>query len=158
MLAFSVGIYHTLVFIHVLAAVAWVGGAILLQVMGYRIQRANDPERLSQFGRDVEFLGLRFIMPCSIALILAAIALIWYGPYGLSVTWVKLAIVGYVITLVTGAAFLGPTSGKIGRLLQTKTADDPEVAPLLSRLLLVSRLDVGVLVLLVADMVFKPGS
>lgn len=158
MFAYSLGVYQTIVFVHVLAAVAWVGGDILLQLMGYRIQRTNDPERMGQFGRDVEYLGLRFIMPCSIVLILAAIALIWYGPYGLSATWVKLAIVGYVITLVTGAAYLGPASGKIGRLLRTKSADDPEVARLLSRLLLVSRLDLVVLILLVALMVFKPGS
>jgi uncharacterized membrane protein len=157
-LAFNLGVYHTIVFIHVLAAVAWVGGDILLQVFGVRIQRANDPERMSQFGLDVEFVGLRFIMPLSVVLILAAIALIWYGPYGLSALWVKLAIVGYLITLVTGAAVLGPTSGKIGRLLQTKAPDDPEVTSLLSRLLLVSRLDLIVLILLVADMVFKPGA
>jgi uncharacterized membrane protein len=157
MLAFNVGLYHTLVFVHVLAAVAWVGGDILLQIMGVRIQRSGDADKLGEFGREVEYLGLRFIMPCSIALILAAIAVIWYGPYGLSDTFVKIAIGGYLVTFITGAAYLGPMSGRIGKLLQDKPADDPEVAPLIKRLLLVARLDLLVLILLVADMVFKPG-
>jgi uncharacterized membrane protein len=158
MVAFNIGAYHTLVFVHVLAAVAWVGGDILLQMLGVRIQRSGDPERLGQFGRDVEYLGLRFITPSSVLLILAAIGVIWYGPYGLDDTFVKIAIGGYLVTLVTGAAYLGPTAGKLGKLLQTKPADDPEVAPVISRLLLVARLDLLVLILLVADMVYKPGS
>lgn len=158
MLAISAGAYNLVKFVHVLAAVAWVGGGIMLQVFGWRIQRANDPRRMGEFAKDIAFVGLRFIMPMSILLILAAIGLIWWGPYGLSDTWVKLAVLGYLITLATGAGYIGPTSGKIGKLLETTPADDPAVAVPLTRLILVARLDLVVLILLVADMVFKPGS
>jgi uncharacterized membrane protein len=158
LIAISAGAYNLLKFTHVLAAVAWVGGDILLQVLGRRIQKMDDPRRMGEFARDIAFVGLRFITPLTIVLILSAIGLIWFGPYGLSDAWVKLAVLGYVITLITGAAYLGPTSGKIGKLLETKPADDPAVARPLNKLILVARLDVVVLILLVADMVFKPWS
>ena len=99
LLAISPGAYNLVKFIHVMAAVAWVGGGIMLQVLGWRIQRANDPRRMGEFAKDIAFVGLRYIMPMSILLILAAIGLIWWGPYGLSDTWVRLAVIGYAITL-----------------------------------------------------------
>lgn len=56
-----------------------------------------------------------------------------------------------------GAAYLGPTAGKLGKILQEKGPGDPEYKDILGRLLSVSRIDTILLLVIVALMVLKPG-
>ena len=80
MLAFSVGVYNTLLFFHVPAAIAWVGSDIYAQVLATRALLANDPDHLGVVAKDVGELGLRLITPSSITVIVFAIALVAYSP------------------------------------------------------------------------------
>jgi hypothetical protein len=60
---------------------------------------------------------------------------------------------------VTGAFVTGPTAVKIDKMLQAGTTpDDPGVQALIDRTLRIARVDVAVLLLVVVDMVLKPGS
>ena len=95
-------------------------------------------------------------MPASIVVLLAGIAMVWYGPYSFEL-WIVLALVGIVVTSLTGALYLGPQGGKFARLAEERGVDDPEVTASRDRLIMVSRIDYAVLVLIVLDMVFKPG-
>ena len=67
-------------------------------------------------------------------------------------------LVGYASTFVTGVAFLSPQSKRIAALLDEQGADAPETQAAIQRILLIARLDVGVLLLVVADMLLKPFS
>ena len=96
-------------------------------------------------------------MPMSIVVLLAGIAMVWYGPYSFEL-WIALALVGIVATALTGSLYLGPTGGKLAKLAQEKGFDDPGVTAMRDRLIVVSRLDYAVLALVVLDMVFKPGA
>ena len=51
---------------------------------------------------------------------------------------------------------LGPQAKRVGKLLETKGADAPETQAAIQRILLIARVDMGVLLLIVADMVLKP--
>ena len=95
-------------------------------------------------------------MPASIVVLLAGIAMVWYGPYSFK-PWIALALVGIVVTSLVGALYLGPQGGKFARLAQERGVEDPDVVAARDRLVLVSRIDYVVLVLIVLDMVFKPG-
>ena len=160
MLAYSTGVYNLLKLGHVLAAVVWVGGNVMILIMSVRVQRERDPERSLAFVRDLGQIGQRIIAPISIALIVFAVTLVIYAPqWNFSDTWIELGILGYLATFITGIAFLGPSAGKIEKLLAGgKAADDPEVQALIGRTMLVGRIDVVVLLLVVCDMVLKPGS
>ncbi len=63
-----------------------------------------------------------------------------------------------MITVLTGALYLGPQGGRFARLAEERGLDDPEVLAGRDRLIVVSRVDYAVLVLIVLDMVFKPGA
>jgi hypothetical protein len=56
-----------------------------------------------------------------------------------------------------GAAFLGPEAGRIARLTGERGPDDPEIIRRIQRIFSISRYDLSVLVLVVVDMVVKPG-
>jgi hypothetical protein len=52
---------------------------------------------------------------------------------------------------------IGPESGKLGALADSRGPEDPEVQRRIERIFKISRIDLGVIVLVVVDMVLKPG-
>jgi uncharacterized membrane protein len=158
-LAFNIHVYDTLKFVHVLAAIVWVGSGIFVQFEATKLRRANDPLRLAAFAKDIAFWGTRLFMPSSLLVLLMGISLVLYSPgIGVSDTWVWLGLVGYAATFVTGAFFIGPTARKLAESSETLPPDDPILQAAMARIFAISRIDQVVLVLVVADMVFKPGA
>jgi uncharacterized membrane protein len=159
MLAFSSGVYNTLTFVHVLAAITWVGGGLFVQFQATRLSRANEPVKLAGFAQDIEFWGLRLFVPASLLVLITGILMVTYSPgVNFSDTWIWLGLIGYGLTFLTGVFFLGPTSGKLGRMIDTVPPEDPGVQQGIRRIFMVSRVDLMVILLVVADMVFKPGT
>jgi uncharacterized membrane protein len=159
-LAFNSHVYDTLKFVHVLAAMTWLGSGIYAQVLASRTLREKDPQHLGYVARDIGDLGKFVITPASITVLLFAIALVAYSPvWNFTDTWIVIALVGYGATLVTGAGFLGPESARLGKLAaEGHTPDEPEMLHRIHRVVMVSRIDLVVLILVVADMIFKPGA
>ena len=159
MLGYNSEVFNALKYVHILTAMIWLGTSIYLQFTATRLAKANDPERMAAFAKDTEYTGTHLIMPSTILLLLMGIALVAYSPvYAFTDTWILLAFAAYVATFVTGAFVIGPTSGKIGTLLEAEGPASPEAQALITRIFSVSRVDLVVLLLVVADMVFKPGS
>jgi hypothetical protein len=71
---------------------------------------------------------------------------------------VLLGLIGIAIPIVTGAGFLGPESERLGKLGAERGPTDPELQRRIRRIFVISRVDLVVLIPVVADMVFKPGS
>jgi uncharacterized membrane protein len=144
--------------IHVLAAVVWVGGAATVQVLAALIQRQQDPVKLASFSKDMEWVGMRVYTPASIVVLLMGIGMVIEGFPEFSDLWIILALAGIAVSVALGVAYLGPTSGKLGRMLEEKGPEDPTAQQTLSRVLAVSRVDLTILLLIVVDMVIKPGA
>ena len=160
MLAYSQGVYNLLKMVHVLAAVVWVGGNVMILIMSVRVLKENDPDRNIAFVRDLGAIGKRFIVPTSIVLIVFAVTLVAYAPqWNFTDPWIVIAILAYLATFITGVTVLGPSAGKMEALLASgKPSDDPDVQRLIHRTVIAGRIDTIVLVLVVCDMVLKPGS
>ena len=158
MLGYNAEVFNALKYVHILAAMTWLGTTIYLQFSATRLAKANDPERMAAFAKDAEYTGTHLIMPATILLLLMGIALVAYSPvYAFTDTWILLAFAGFAATFVTGAFVIGPASGRIGTLIETEGPASPEAQALMRRIFAVTRVDLIVLVLVVADMVFKPG-
>jgi uncharacterized membrane protein len=159
----SLTLYTTLKALHVLLAVIWVGGGVCLTVLALRAQRAKDPLRLVRIAKDAEWFGTRVFVPASILLVLLGGGMLatTYAKnvdYTWSCAWIIIGIVGFAISFVTGAAYLGPSSGKLAKLMEERGPEDPDVQAAIGRILLVARIDVVILLLVVLDMVLKPGT
>jgi len=158
MLAISTGYYDTLKFFHILAATTWVGRAIYAQVLATKVMGEGDPARLAAIAKDIGDLGKRLITPAAIAVLVSGIWIVAASSWNFTDTWVLLGLGGIAITIATGAGFLGPESERLGKLGAERDPSDPEIQRRIRRILAVSRVDLVVLILVVADMVFKPGS
>ena len=150
--------YEFLKTVHVLLAITWLGGAITFQLIGIRVLKETPPDRLVPFTRDTEFIGMRIFLPASLVLLLAGVLMVLDTPgIDFTDTWIVIGLVGIVSTIVIGAGFLGPESGRLGDLIEQRGATDPEVVEKVKRILLISRIDLAILLIVAANMVIKPG-
>ena len=65
MIASHVELYDWLMAAHILAAVVWVGGNVMLQILAIRLARSNDPVWMAAFAGEVEWIGMRVSAPAS---------------------------------------------------------------------------------------------
>lgn len=158
MLAYTQGVYDTLKWLHVMAAIAWIGSGLFVQYYATSLRRGNEWQRLAAFARDLEKASKQLFIPASGVVLVMGVLMVAYAPFvGIKETWVWLGLVGYAATFVTGAFFIGPTAVKLGKMVEAEGPDAPGVRPLMARIFTISRIDRVVLLLVVADMVFKPG-
>jgi hypothetical protein len=147
--------------IHVSAAVFWVGGGLLLTVLGLRAEISDDPNEIVTLARWAAWVGEKLFAPAGLVVLAMGIAMLIHGDGSLvhwSKFWVIVGLVGYAATFVTGIAFLAPQAKRIAKLSETKGTTAPETTAAIRRILLISRFDVAVLLLVVADMITKPFS
>jgi uncharacterized membrane protein len=158
MAAISQTYYNTLKFLHVLAAITWVGGNIYSQVLATRVIAAGDPVHLGRIAKDLGDLGNRLLLPAAVSVLVFGVWLVAVSAWNFTDPWILIGLTGVAITIVTGAFFIGPEAGRLGALAAERDPADPEIQRRIRRVVAISRIDLVVLVLVVADMVFKPGS
>ena len=150
---------ETLKTVHVLAAVIWVGGAVTLQLFAIRATSSGDPAKLIELGPNAEWIGKRVFTPASVLVLVMGIWMTIERPeVAFGDTWIVIGLAGIIFSALVGSIFLGPESGRIAKLIEAKGPTDPEVPRRMSRLFLVSRIELAVLLLVVIDMVVRPGS
>jgi uncharacterized membrane protein len=148
--------YEFLLFAHLLFVVAWVGTDIGMQVLGFRALGAG-PQRTVEFAADIEWLGTRLLIPASLLVVVFGVLLVNNVGFDWGDTWIILGLAGFAFSAGVGSAFLGPETGRISKLGAERGPEDPEVQARIRRVLLVSRIELLILVLVILDMVVKPG-
>jgi uncharacterized membrane protein len=149
--------YEFLLFFHIAMATIWVGGAAMMQFFGLRAIRAADPRRLAEVGGDIEWIGNRVLVPSSALAVVSGVLLVIDSDFfGFGDDWIVVGIVLFAITFVAGAAFFGPESGRLGKLVAAEGPTSPAVQAKLKRLLALTRADLMLLFLIIFDMSVKP--
>ena len=146
--------YAFLLFVHISMAIVWIGGALMMQLFGLRATMSGDPARIATLGQDIEWIANRTFIPASLVAFVTGVLLVVNSDfYGFGDDWIVFALVLYATTFVAGLFFLGPESGRVGKL-QAEGA--PDAHPRTLRLIMLSRLDLVLLFLIVYDMAVKP--
>jgi uncharacterized membrane protein len=145
--------------VHVGFAVFWVGGGLLLTALALRAERSKDPEELATIARQATFVGEKLFAPASGVVLAMGIAMVINSPaIGFGDTWVIIGLVGFAISFVTGIAVLAPRAKRLVELFDTVGAGAPQTQAAIREILLISRVDIAVLVIVVFDMLMKPFS
>ncbi len=148
--------YTVAKFLHVMLAIVWVGGAILIQVLARSARASTLPGRTAEFSADVADIGKKLFTPASILVLLLGIYLVAEGDWGFGSLWVSLAMLGILISIVNGAAYLGPQNAKLTTMAQAE-GDSPAVRERFLTIMRVARMELGLLVFIVFLMVTKLG-
>jgi uncharacterized membrane protein len=144
--------------VHVGVAVFWVGGGLLLTILGLKAEASDDPNEMVTLARWAASVGEKIFAPAGLVVLLMGIAMMINTDWGWGKFWVVAGLVGYALTFALGIAVLGPQAKKITALAEAKGPTAPETLAAISRILVIARFDAAVLLLVVADMVTKPFS
>jgi uncharacterized membrane protein len=147
-------LYSIFKFLHIVAALAWVGGGITMFSLALMALAKGDEDMASQVVKHVAFLGTRWFVPASLLTVIFGVVMTALG--GLwGEAWIILGLAGFASTFCLGFFGLKPLSEKIEMLHVAGMQD--EALPLQARILQLSKFDYVVLAVVIADMVFKPG-
>jgi len=131
--------YSFLLFVHVSMAAIWVGGGLMMQFFALRTKMSGEPARMAALGEDIEWIANRVFIPGSLLAFLTGVLLVIESDfYGFGDDWIVIGLVLYATSFFSGILFLGPESGRIGKL----TAEgSPQAGPRMARLVFLARLE-----------------
>jgi uncharacterized membrane protein len=142
--------------LHVAAAATWFGGALMIQAFAFRITRTNDARRMADFAKDSEVVGMRVFIPATWVLLLAAIGLMINASLSWGQNWIVFGLIAWAASFIVGAGFLGPEGGRIAKIIEREGPESPSAQARISRILLISRCELVVLLVVIVNMVVKP--
>lgn len=148
--------YRLILFVHVIAAVVWVGGATYIQFQARKVIARSNPAELAAFSRDAGEIGEKVFMPSSIVLLLAGIYLVLDGDWGFDHFWILSSLVVLIASAILGGAFLSQEGKRIGELVGLRGTEDQEVQDRIKRIINISGIELIFLFLVVFNMTYKP--
>lgn len=147
-------LFETLKFLHVIAAIVWLGGGILQTILVWRVRRADHSHRLG-LARDMKALGDKMFGAATLAVLLFGVWMVLERPaFAFGDTWIVIGLVGILISGAIGGVFFAP-QGKVllGKLESGEAAD-----AVLRNISRVALIDQAILLVVVWAMVAKPGA
>jgi uncharacterized membrane protein len=141
-------------FLHIAAAIVWIGAGVGLMILGLAADRATDREAVLRIINSVMFLAPRVFVPASLATLVFGAAAAWMS-WGFGTLWIVLGLIGWAATFVTGNFFLKPRADRVAAIMAKEGPSDSALA-LGREMLTLSKFDYVMLFVVVADMVFKP--
>lgn len=139
--------------LHVLSAIAWVGGGLTLLVSSIVTMQAQGDEAVLKSLDTMNGLGKIWFIPTSLlTVVFGAISTTLGGMWG--EFWVLLGLAGFLNTFLTGLLILEPKGRQIAKMLE-----DHDTARAITegrKLMTIGKFDYTVMLVIVADMVLKP--
>jgi uncharacterized membrane protein len=145
-------------YLHVVSAIAWVGGAIAIFVLQTRLGSAGDRAGLMAVGGQMEWMGKRYYAPIAAVTLITGIgAVASSNVYGYGDVWVIIGLAGIAVTMGIGLGVIAPTGKKL--LAEgAKTPPDPgAMAALSGRIRALTLVNTAILLIVVWAMVTRPG-
>jgi uncharacterized membrane protein len=148
-------LYDWLKLAHILAAMVWLGGGLMLVFVARRARASGSPAAIVDFGRSLSYLGPRVLAPAVIAVFVFGVWMVLdSAAWDFAQTWVLIALGLFAVAFVVGAIYLSRLSIQLARQAET---DQDAGAAILRRWMIGYGVVLAILVVIVWDMVFKPG-
>lgn len=146
-------------FLHVLAAMVWVGGGLTLMLIGFRARSSANPDAIREFARALPYVGLRVLMPAVVIVLVTGVWLVLSSSeWHLSQFWVVLALALFAVAFLIGAIYLSRVGIELERIAADEGAGPAQALALLNRWLIGYALVLVILLVALWDMVFRPAS
>lgn len=147
--------YLVVKFVHVVAAMAWLGGGLAMLVATSLVARDPDPAARLRFVSLMNALSLPLFVPSAMTVLVSGLAMCWLW-VGLAEAWLVLALAGIAVSICIGAGFIKPVGERIVERAALEGVSRTVVSDM-DRLARIGRFDYALMLSIVALMVFKPG-
>jgi uncharacterized membrane protein len=147
-------LYDWLLFLHILAAMLWVGGITVVGAFAVRILRAREPGATAGFLGSLRVIGPLVLAPAPLILLGMGIWMV-AEQWEFDQTWVSLGFGLFLVAFLVGAAH--QSRAAIAAEKASKAGDDDAALRHLRRWAYGMAVILVLLVVATWDMVFKPG-
>ena len=162
--------YEFSLFLHVVAAAAWFGAALLSMALLELASRAGELSWLVRFGEFDDSLAKALFIPAALVTLVAGLVLVFDGPWSFGDDgWVTGGLILLVAIFALGIGLIVPTGQRLTEAAKSALAppaeleapavdlnDRTEVTDLIRRLRLLSWVDVSLLAIVFFLMTVKP--
>lgn len=146
-------------YLHVLGAMVWVGGGVMLLLMGARAQTSTDPSAIAEFASTLRYVGLRALMPAVVIVLVTGVWLVLdSSEWQFSQTWVILALALFALAFLIGAIYLSRVGIEMERVVDAGAERTADAAALVRRWRLGYAVVLLILLVVLWDMIVKPGT
>ena len=149
--------YEFWTFLHILAAMVWIGAATAIQVFGILTKRAADPAKSAFFARNVSLTVNRVLFPTALVVLAAGIGLVETGNWDWDEPFVLWGLLLWAAVALVAFGFLGRALGSAGARLAAE-GPSPALGLRFRNLTWLSRGLLLTLVVIVFLMTVKPGT
>ena len=149
--------YTTFEVIHVVAAVAWVGGAVFHLFASTRLV-GSPPAVMDRWARFGDEAGRQYYTPAAIVTLLAGIGMVVVGDVSWSAPFISIGFTGIALSLLIAFGRIRPTALAMIEELDAEAPDPARLQELGGRMRLASTANAVVLLVVVWAMVARPGS
>jgi uncharacterized membrane protein len=149
-------LYELLLFVHVLAAAAWVGAVVFVVLVTELALRANDRSTLVKLVDYDERLAPLLYIPAVLLTLAAGVGMVLDGPWSFGDGWILAGIVLLVATFILGVGLIVPASKKLATAVEGAGVEAEDARARLQVLRALTWIDLGLLVAAVFVMTTKP--
>lgn len=144
-----------ILWIHILAAASWFGGAVATQIGSQVIDSEADTVRAGWY-RLILRLGQIFYTPAAVVVLITGVLLVTGSEaYGFGSTFVSIGFLAVIVGAGLGMGLYGPRSRAASQALDS--GDPSGAAVAISRIRQAGLLELGLLAITIASMVWKWG-
>ncbi len=143
-----------LLLLHILSAMTWFGAGAWGLIAVRRVQRVQGTEEADILLQKMELVENRVFPPAAILVLLSGVGLVLNGSAGWGDMFVYLGMTGVIVSMALG----GAVGGRLNRELADarEAGDTVKTAGLVNRWLNLGRIELLILLVIVALMVYKP--
>src|SRR3954447_10509934 len=152
--------YRWLLAGHILMVVIWVGGGITIHILIRRARRLAEPAEVVRLVNEANWVGTRIFAPSSLILLILGILLVDAsdGVIKFSEFWINAGFAGFLVSFLIGILYYGRQQRKVDAWVAEGGPSDPRVLANIGQVAMVNSFELLILILVVIDMVVKPGS
>ena len=145
--------YELLVIVHILSAMVWIGGAIVLMLSFRGLKKAQGQAAVDETMGRLEPVMNRIFLPAPILVVATGITMVIVDDaWAFAQTWVFLAIGLFVVVLVMGGGF----GDRMERQMRDARAEGKSLPDVFDRYLRLGFIEMGFILVIVLLMVYKP--
>lgn len=148
--------YELLLFVHVLAAAAWVGAVFFVVLVFELAVRSADRDWLLKLTEYDDRLAPILYIPAVLLVLTAGIGLVLDGPWGFGDGWVLAGLGLLVSVFVLGVGFIVPAGRRVKAAVEEGGFESAEFQARLQAFRVLSWLDLGLLIVAMFVMTTKP--
>jgi hypothetical protein len=145
--------YRVLLFVHILSAIVWFGGAMFSEALVAMNRRKGDREYVATWTSVAE-TGARVYPFATILLIVTAIAMV-VQRWSFGTMWIDVALGLFILSFVVGIAYFSPRGKKINEAFEAGEAV-PGLVARIRPVHMAQRVDLLVLTVILILMIYKP--